>query len=112
MTHGDLHWVNLPDRGGHEQRGRRPGVIWQDTDQFALPTVLVIPLTSKQSAARFAGTVPLQPSGTNGLTLPSFALVFQLGSWDVRRVEGRIGRLDDEDLKAVAEMARRIQKLG
>jgi len=40
---GDVHWVELPDRGGREQRGRRPAVIWQDTATFPLlPTVLII----------------------------------------------------------------------
>jgi hypothetical protein len=24
MNHGDVFWVNLPSRGGHEQSGRRP----------------------------------------------------------------------------------------
>jgi len=61
MNYGDIHWVDLPDRAGHEQRGRRPAIIWQDTVNFQLPTVLIIPLTGNQSALRFPGTLLLQP---------------------------------------------------
>src|SRR5262249_1051543 len=67
---------DLPDRGGREQRGRPPGVIWQDTTTFSLPTVLVISLTTNPSALRFPGTVPVQPPATNGLTNASAGLVF------------------------------------
>jgi mRNA-degrading endonuclease toxin of MazEF toxin-antitoxin module len=34
MTVGDIHWVQLPAANGHEQRGRRPAVIFQD-DAYA-----------------------------------------------------------------------------
>ena len=85
MNHGDVYWVDLPDRGGREQRGRRPAIIWQDTTAFPrLPTVLIIPLSSQQDTLRFGGTVLLQPTATNGLTVASVALVFQLGACDVR----------------------------
>jgi mRNA-degrading endonuclease toxin of MazEF toxin-antitoxin module len=43
----------LPDRAGREQRGRRPAIIWQDMAGFAvLPTLLIIPLTSRLDARR------------------------------------------------------------
>jgi len=98
---GYVHWVELPERGGREQAGRRPAVIWQDSAAFPqLPTTLVIPLSSQQGALRFGGTVLIQPSPVNGLSLPSVALVFQLGACDVRRIGQRLGRLSDQDLSA------------
>jgi Growth inhibitor len=110
---GDVHWVDLPDRGGREQRGRRPAVIWQDTAAFSgLPTILVIPLSSQQGALRFSGTALIQPSSANGLSLPSVALVFQIGACDVRRIEQRIGRLSDSDLATIRALARQLQGLG
>ena len=43
MRYGDLFWVELTERDGREQRGRRPALIWQNMDLFsALPTVLII----------------------------------------------------------------------
>ncbi|MBY0522156.1 MAG: type II toxin-antitoxin system PemK/MazF family toxin [Gemmataceae bacterium] len=69
MNHGDVHWVNLPDRGGHEQRGTRPAIIWQDTAAFSrLPTVLLVPLTGQLDAARLGASVLIQPSALNGLS--------------------------------------------
>ena len=60
MNHGDVFWVNLPDVGGREQRGRRPAIVWQDTHIFnSLPTVLTIPLTSRLTALRFPATVQI-----------------------------------------------------
>ena len=111
MNYGDIFWVDLPDRGGHEQRGRRPAVIWQDTVNFSLPTVLIIPLTGSTSASRFPGTLTIQPTSLNGLSSPSVALVFQLGACDVSRIAGRLGQLDQTDLARVQDLARRLQNL-
>jgi mRNA interferase MazF len=112
VTLGDIHWVDLPDRGGREQRGRRPAVIWQDSTAFPrLPTVLVLPLTSRLDSQRFAATHLVQPTKQNGLSVPSVALVFQIGATDVRRIGARLGRLDPHDLNAVRDMARKLQGL-
>ena len=112
MKHGDVFWVDLPDRGGREQRGRRPAIIWQDTSAFPrLPTVLIIPLSAQLDTLRFAGTVLLKPSPANGLAVPSVALVFQLGACDVRRIGERLGQLDETELSKVRDIALRIQKL-
>jgi mRNA interferase MazF len=109
---GDIHWVDLPDRGGREQRGRRPAIVWQDTAVFpSLPTVLIIPMTSQTDTLRFGGTLLIQPSGNNGLSVASVALVFQLGACDVRRIHQAMGQLDPTDLARVRELACRLQKL-
>lgn len=113
MKHGDVFWVDLPDRGGREQRGRRPAIIWQDTAAFPrLPTVLIIPLSAQLDTQRFAGTQLIKPSATNGLTVPSVALVFQLGACDVRRIGQRLGWLDQTDLDKIRDIAAKLQKLA
>jgi mRNA-degrading endonuclease toxin of MazEF toxin-antitoxin module len=111
MNYGDVFWADLPDRRGREQRGRRPVIIWQDTSQFALPTVLIIPLTTQPGAARFAGTALIQPTPLNGLASPSVALVFQLGACDTGRLGTRLGRLDDPDLVRLQGLAKQLQRL-
>jgi mRNA-degrading endonuclease toxin of MazEF toxin-antitoxin module len=112
VKHGEVFWVDLPDRGGREQRGRRPAIIWQDTSAFArLPTVLVIPLSAQLDTLRFAGTALVEPSATNGLAAPSAALVFQLGACDVRRIGQRLGQMDASDLAKIREIALRLQNL-
>ncbi len=112
MKHGELYWANLPDRGGREQRGKRPVLVWQDMEAFSgLPTVVIIPLTSKMDTLRFTGTLAVQPSHENGLASPSVVLVFQVGACDLRRLEDKLGRLGDDDLARVRELAMKLQKL-
>jgi mRNA-degrading endonuclease toxin of MazEF toxin-antitoxin module len=112
MKVGDIHWVDLPDRGGREQRGRRPAIIWQDGAACAgLPTVLLIPLTSRLDAQRFAATHLVQPTKSNGLSVASVTLVFQLGAADLRRIGTRLGQLDASDLDAIRAIARKLQQL-
>jgi mRNA-degrading endonuclease toxin of MazEF toxin-antitoxin module len=111
MKFAELFWVDLPDRAGREQRGRRPAVIWQDTDIYQLPTVLIIPLTTKLDVLRLGATLLIQPSTSNGLSAPSVALVFQLGACDVRRFGSRVGQLDAPDLGMLREIAKRLQRL-
>jgi mRNA interferase MazF len=109
VNHGDIYWVKLPDRGGREQRGRRPAIIWQDTASFSrLPTVLVIPLTSRLDALRFPATTRVDPTTTNSLSTNSVALVFQLGACDIRRVAEYLGRLDDEHYQAIQQIVKRL----
>jgi mRNA-degrading endonuclease toxin of MazEF toxin-antitoxin module len=77
MTKGEVWRIRLPPAAGHTQAGERPAVIVQnDAYTTTLPTVLVVPLTGTLAAARFPGTVTIQPDARNGLTIPSVALVF------------------------------------
>ena len=48
MKIGDVYLVEIPTVGGHEQEGLRPAVIVQSEEKVKeLPTVLIVPLTSK-----------------------------------------------------------------
>jgi mRNA interferase MazF len=95
MKRGEVWRVNFPSVPGHAQTGTRPAVIVQDDKATAsLPTLLVIPFTSTQAAARFPGTLAVRPDGRNGLTVPSVALVFQLIAVDQRYCLQRLGVLD------------------
>src|SRR5262245_29944500 len=112
MNYGDLWWVDLPYLSGREQGGRRPAIIWQDTVHFpANTTVLLLPLTSNQRALRFPGTMVIQPSAVNGLSVASVALVFQLVATDVARVQSQIGQVEAHDLAQLQDLAKRLQRL-
>ena len=108
MKPGDIHWVQLPTAGGREQQGRRPAIIVQDDRYGAdLPVVLVVPLTTAGAASRFAGTVTVHPTPENGLRQESIALVFQMRAIDRRRLQERIGNMDEQSLTAIfVELAR------
>jgi len=109
---GEIYWVDLPDRQGKEQRGRRPAIIWQESGMYSnLPTVMTIPLTSTLSASRLPGTVRIAQTPTNRLLQPSIALLFQLGSCDIKRIGQRLGNLDTGDFSVVASQLRRLLRL-
>ena len=62
MEVGDVYSVEIPSSDGHEQAGARPAIIAQ-APQFGdrLPTVLIVPLTSRLTAQSFTGTFLIQP---------------------------------------------------
>lgn len=113
MNVGDVHWVELPARGGHAQAGRRPAIIVQtDARAASLSTALLIPLTTQLDALRFPATVLVEADTQNGLRRASVALVFQLSAVDRRFIVNRLGEISQATLKqlwtALDELTGRI----
>ncbi len=50
---GDIHWIDLPDIGGHVIRGRRPVLVVQTDRLHRSSTVVVLPMTTAAKAAAF-----------------------------------------------------------
>jgi mRNA interferase MazF len=75
--------------------------VQEDQATTALPTVLIVPFTGTRAATRFPGTVPVQPDGKNGLTVPSVALVFQLTAIDQSNCLQSLGALDPTTLDQI-----------
>lgn len=100
MARGDVLLVTLPDSDGREQSGRRPVVAVQ-TDITGEPMLMVAPVTSNLAALRFAFAVRIEPSPTNGLTVPSVIMIFQMRAIDKARIVRQIGQLTAEDLARV-----------
>jgi len=109
MEIGDVYSVEIPASDGHEQAGTRPAMIAQ-APQFGgrLPTVLIVPLTSRLTAQSFPGTFLIQPDSDNNLNTISVALVFQLRAIDKRRVRRRLGRLSASDLAQVHDQMKSL----
>jgi mRNA interferase MazF len=102
MKKGDIWRVSIPAAPGHAQTGERPAIILQELAfNNSLATTMIVPLTSKLAAARFSGTLIVQPDANNGLTAPSVALVFQLRTLDQRNCLTRMGTLDSTILDQV-----------
>jgi mRNA interferase MazF len=109
MKRGDVWRVNLIRARGHVQAGIRPAVIVQDDALLtALPTVLVVPFTSQRASTRFPGTLIVQPDGTNGLTVPSVALVFQLTAIDHPDCLQHLGVLDAQSADQIFALLDRL----
>jgi mRNA interferase MazF len=107
MRRGEVWRVRLPPASGHAQSGDRPALVVQnDAFTAVLPTVLVVPFTGNLAAARFAGTLRVDPDGTNGLTMPSIALAFQLRAVDRRDGVQRLGEVSPATLAAITDLIR------
>ena len=102
MDRGDIVRVQLPPPAGpsgREQFGTRPAIVLQDRAVAAnLPTVVIVPLTSRLSAARFAGSFTVSPTEANGLSVESVVLTHQVRAIDRGRIEKTIGRLADDQM--------------
>lgn len=107
LARGDVVWVTLPAPAGapgREQFGTRPAIVVQPATGYgALPTVLVVPVTSNRGTLRFPGTMPVAKSPANGLTADSVALVFQVRAIDRARIGDRLGRLSGADARQLDE---------
>jgi mRNA interferase MazF len=107
MRRGEVWRVRLPPASGHAKAGERPALVVQnDAFTAVLPTILVVPFTGNLGAARFAGTLRVDPDGTNGLTVHSIALVFQLRAIDQRDGMQRLGEVDAATLVAGTDLIR------
>lgn len=114
MRRGELYWADLSAAvvPGREQIGHRPALVVQaDQPQTGLPTVLIVPLTSKLKAASFFGTLLIDPSRQNGLTVPSVLLLFQLRAIDLSRLRGRIGELETAYIQQAHQTLRTLLAL-
>ncbi len=86
MTRGDICELVLPDTSGHEQRGRRYGVVVQADELLELSTVIVAPTSTRAHAASFRPKIDI--GGT-----PTRVMVEQLRVVDVRRVGDVVGHV-------------------
>lgn len=103
MQEGDIYLVEIPASNGHEQAGFRPAIIIQSSDIEKLPTVLVIPLTSKIKAVGFPFTLLIEPDGKNNLDIVSVALLFQLRAIDKKRIKNKLGKISSSKLKHIKQ---------
>jgi len=105
MERGDIVFVDLPQAkgsAGREQIGKRPAlIVHEDATINSFSVIMIVPFTSQLSARRFAYTILVQPSATNGLSVPSALLIFQLRAIDKQRLANKIGQLETDVMKKV-----------
>ncbi|MEA2074273.1 MAG: type II toxin-antitoxin system PemK/MazF family toxin [Euryarchaeota archaeon] len=107
MKLGDIYLVDLPQIGGHEQMGKRPAIILQE-DEYNLPTVLIVPLTTKMKALDFAGTILIKSDDRNHLDRESIALAFQLRAIDRKRLSKKIGKLRVDQITKLQSLIKEL----
>jgi len=113
ILRGQILNVYLPSRvpHGHEQEGRRPCILISDPSEIQplrFPVLIIAPLTT-----RLLDNAPLYPhleSETGGLPEASTVLLDQLTAIDANRVQGYIGRLNEQEFAPIREGLLRLFK--
>lgn len=104
IKRGDIYYADLGATVGSEQGGERPVLIIQNNvGNRHSPTVIAASITSRQNKAPLPTHVFLH-AGAGNLPCDSVILMEQVRTIDKRRLKGRVGRLNKEEM-AAAERA-------
>ncbi|MHA1488399.1 MAG: type II toxin-antitoxin system PemK/MazF family toxin [Promethearchaeota archaeon] len=88
---------------GHKQKYNRPCIIIKNNKFVELATI--IPLTKKvNKCARFPYTYIIEANKTNGLSMRSIALIFQIRSLSYKRFINKRGTLQKSDYNSILEI--------
>jgi len=89
VLRGDVHELRLPRGAGHEQQGRRYGVIVQANELLPRSVVLVAPTSHSAKPASFRPEIELLGETTR-------VLVEHVGAVDAGRLGELVGRVSPE----------------
>jgi mRNA interferase MazF len=97
--------LNFDPIVGHEQGGRRPGIIISSDFLHVIPShlVIVVPISSRNRQVE--SQIPIQPP-EGGLSRLSFALTEQLRTVSRDRLERHLGQVEDVTLNEVLKRVR------
>ena len=104
MVRGDIHVLRLPRGRGHEQAGRRYGVIVQATEMLPRSVVIVAPTSQSARPASFRPEIEVRDQTTR-------VLVEQIGAVDVTRLGDQIGRVTPEEMWGIDEALKTVLSL-
>jgi mRNA interferase MazF len=90
VQRGDILTLRLPKGVGHEQYGRRYGIVVQSDALLPRSVVLIAPTSQSARAASFRPEIEVGGERTR-------VLVEQIGAVDVRRLGDFVGRLSREE---------------
>jgi mRNA interferase MazF len=101
VLRGDVHEFRLPRGEGHEQRGRRYGVIVQADELLPRSVILVAPTSLSARPASFRPEIELLGEATR-------VLVEQTGAIDAGRLGDVVGRVTPEQQWGIDEALRTV----
>lgn len=103
VKRGDIFYADLSPVIGSEQGGIRPVLVVQnDIGNRYSPTIIVTAITSQINKAKLPTHVEIEAS-EYGLTKDSVILLEQIRTIDKKRLEEKIGHLDEEMMLKVNE---------
>jgi mRNA interferase MazF len=96
VQRGDVYELRLPRGIGHEQHGRRFGVIVQADALLPRTVVLIAPTSRSARSSTFRPELLIQGETTK-------ILVEQVGAVDVNRLGDHVGHASPEELWGIDE---------
>lgn len=90
MHRGEIYEFRLPKGRGHEQRGRRYGVVVQADELLPRSVILVAPTSRSARPASFRPEITVKDEQTR-------VLVEQVGAVDSSRLGKRVGYVTPEE---------------
>ncbi|WP_207755048.1 type II toxin-antitoxin system PemK/MazF family toxin [Alkaliphilus hydrothermalis] len=101
VKRGDIYYADLSPVIGSEQGGVRPVLIIQnDIGNRYSPTVIIAAITSQINKAKLPTHIEIAATDY-GLPKDSVILLEQIRTIDKRRLEEKIGHIDDEMMEKV-----------
>lgn len=105
MRRGDIHELRPPRGRGHEQRGRRFGVVLQADELLPRSVVIVAPTSRSARPATFRPEIEIDER-------PTVVLVEQLGAVDTSRLGKLVGHVAPPEQWEIDDALRLILALG
>ena len=96
MLRGDIFEFRVPRGRGHEQRGKRYGVVVQSDALLPRSVILVAPTSKSARSASFRPEVVVGSQATK-------VLVEQVGAVDATRLGDLVGHVSPEELWGIDE---------
>ncbi len=96
MRRGDIYLLRPPRRRGHEQQGRRYGVVLQSDAMLPRSVVIVAPTSRSARSASFRPEIEVTGE-------PAKVLVEQLGAVDAERLGDLVGQVTSQELWGIDE---------
>jgi mRNA interferase MazF len=96
VQRGDVYELRPPRRAGHEQQGRRFGVVVQADELLPRSVVLIAPTSRSARPASFRPEVAIEGDATR-------VLVEQVGPVDINRLGDHVGLASPEEMWGIDE---------
>jgi mRNA interferase MazF len=96
VRRGDIYELRMPQGVGHEQQGRRFGVVVQADAFLPRSVVLIAPTSRSARPASFRPELAIEGRATR-------VLVEQVGAVDVNRLGSRLGHASVEEMWGIDE---------
>lgn len=96
MLRGDIYEFRVPRGRGHEQRGKRYGVVVQSDALLPRSVILVAPTSRSARPASFRPEIVVGSEATK-------VLVEQVGAVDATRLGKLVGHVSPEELWGIDE---------